>query len=520
MEKIRIVFVDDEPLVLETIVSMVDWEGGVCELAGTAANGRAGLDLCLTTRPDIAFVDIKMPIMDGLTMATRMKEAGLETEIVILSAYQDFQFAQEGIAIGISDYLLKHEISKASVQQLIQRLKTRVNAKREKEYFAKQSLYSAIIHRTIHDTAALPGAADAQESSLAVLIGMAAQPFALTEALRREEDPPLAVFPQAVAEPLQLDFFTSVEYRDGAQVYLFRSDTASQRHHIERLQRVAGQIMALHQGYGGREACFVLLANPVPVSWLHDAVEFGYRQLEQSMLSNLQRYTIVSFAKGQAGTSAEGPGAEACEALFRLLRKRAFEQTRAYMLSTLREALDAARLSRQHCEKLFAEIVREIDLTREEQGLPSLRHGMGLPPRLYTKDQALEWLAGEVAAMERAQRALPTIRSAKLEQAVAYIRAHCASDLVQQQVADELGFSSVYLSVLFKRELNTTFLTFLTDCRMQMAKHLLSATDKKVYEISQEVGYQTSQYFSQVFQQSEGLTPTEYRRAQRGESRT
>ena len=103
------------------------------------------------------------------------------------------------------------------------------------------------------------------------------------------------------------------------------------------------------------------------------------------------------------------------------------------------------------------------------------------------------------------------IFSKKTKLAIQYIHEHYAEDLTVDKVAEKLGFSGVYLSQIFKKETGKTFLEYLTDYRIAIAKNLLETGDYKVYEVAEIVGYKTSQYFSQVFHKVTGIYPIDYR---------
>ena len=106
--------VEDEVVVRETIKKMIPWEEhGFC-LVGEAADGEMALPLIRKTKPDLLITDIKMPFMDGLTLARMVKKDMPEIRIVILSGYDDFNYAKQAIGIGVEDYLLKPITKKTS----------------------------------------------------------------------------------------------------------------------------------------------------------------------------------------------------------------------------------------------------------------------------------------------------------------------------------------------------------------------------------------------------------------------
>jgi len=99
--------IDDEKALRNLLCRTIDWEGRGLEVAGEAASGIEAINTIDEIRPDIAFVDIRMPFMDGIEFARLAMQRYPRLKILILTAFDDFSYAKECIGIGVSDYLLK-----------------------------------------------------------------------------------------------------------------------------------------------------------------------------------------------------------------------------------------------------------------------------------------------------------------------------------------------------------------------------------------------------------------------------
>ncbi|WP_277678353.1 response regulator [Gracilibacillus dipsosauri] len=119
---LKVLFVDDEPLIREGLCSIIDWKSYGYRIVGTAKNGREGLELIRQQNPDLVFVDIKMPGISGINMVARAKAFGNTAKYVVLSGYSDFTFAQESIRLGVESYLLK-PVDENELIPLIQKIK-------------------------------------------------------------------------------------------------------------------------------------------------------------------------------------------------------------------------------------------------------------------------------------------------------------------------------------------------------------------------------------------------------------
>ena len=107
MYMIKVFLVEDEVVIRDAIKNSIDWEQEGYEFVGEASDGELALPMILKEKPDILITDIRMPFMDGLELSRLVKKELPDTNIIILSGYDEFEYAKEAIKIGISDYLLK-----------------------------------------------------------------------------------------------------------------------------------------------------------------------------------------------------------------------------------------------------------------------------------------------------------------------------------------------------------------------------------------------------------------------------
>lgn len=104
---LKVLIVDDETLVRRGIMTEVDWEGLGYSIIGEAANGLEGLEIAERLSPDLIISDIRMPKMDGIEMVRKLREGGSDVQVIFLTAYSDFSYAQSAIKLFAADYLLK-----------------------------------------------------------------------------------------------------------------------------------------------------------------------------------------------------------------------------------------------------------------------------------------------------------------------------------------------------------------------------------------------------------------------------
>lgn len=137
-----IIIVEDEFRIRQGLGKLINKVGMRCRVIGEAENGYEGLKMIRDMKPDIVITDIKMPKFNGLKMIEKVKEMGIDCEFVILSGYAEFDYAQQGIHLGIKDYLLK-PATISNVKELLTKL-TKENQEKEKSDFQSED-YSIVV---------------------------------------------------------------------------------------------------------------------------------------------------------------------------------------------------------------------------------------------------------------------------------------------------------------------------------------------------------------------------------------
>lgn len=113
---LKMIIVDDEKIIRETIYSIIDWTALGIEVVGVCKDGIEAFDAIVDEYPDIVMTDIKMPGISGLELIAKVQEAELAIEFVILSGYGEFEFAQTAMKYGVKHYLLKPTNEKEIIQ--------------------------------------------------------------------------------------------------------------------------------------------------------------------------------------------------------------------------------------------------------------------------------------------------------------------------------------------------------------------------------------------------------------------
>ncbi len=134
---IKVFLVEDEAIVRNGIKKRIKWEENGFEFVGEASDGELAYPMIQKTRPDIVITDIKMPFMDGLELSRLIKQEMPAVKIVILSGYDEFEYAKEAISIGITDYLLK-PIDGSGILETLDNIKSMIKEERKRQEYMEQ----------------------------------------------------------------------------------------------------------------------------------------------------------------------------------------------------------------------------------------------------------------------------------------------------------------------------------------------------------------------------------------------
>lgn len=143
---LKVLLVDDEPFIAQGLSVLIDWEKWGYEIAGMVYNGKEALDFLKTNEVDLILADVKMPVMDGITLLKKIREESVsEAFFVIVSGYGEFSYAQQAIKYKCTDYILK-PVQKEQLSELLERVNQLYN-KRENERSQEEKMKQAYFAR-------------------------------------------------------------------------------------------------------------------------------------------------------------------------------------------------------------------------------------------------------------------------------------------------------------------------------------------------------------------------------------
>jgi two-component system response regulator YesN len=538
-----ILIIDDEQVVREGISENIDWKGIGFELLGAAKDGREGLEAVSRLEPDVVITDICMPFVDGLELAGAIGEQYPRTKTILLTGYDEFEYAKEAVKLKVYDFLLK-PITAAELTEMLQALRRELDGERDQaqklERLQKQLRASLPVYRERFLNRLVRTDPSDPEVRQTVDLLELDLPGPHYTALICDLDPPETgrrpsggLLSSSNDEPEEhlsslalqnilgelaeecsgmISFSTpheeavaviSVEQsREGTPRALEAAELIS-----DRVQRELRRTVSIGIG----DSCSTL-----------EELSRSYREARTALEHRfvLGANQVITIQQVRGGSERPGSPGES-EPRNRYIRaiKGGFSEEALSALTDIVQSLRNSGDDMDHCQVVMHQLLADTITTFDAVGVdyrevPSL----GANPfkqldSIKTLSEMERWF---LAFLDGARHLLEGRRQKHSELkaigAEEYIRHHFKeSDLTLQKVCRALAVSKSYLSSVFKAHTGMTLVEYITTVRMEEAKLLLSSGDRKIYEIAEEVGFRDAHYFSLTFKKQTGRSPTEFR---------
>ena len=543
---LKIFLAEDEVVVRETIKRMIPWEEVGFELVGEAADGEMALPLLIRQQPDLLITDIKMPFMDGLTLARLAKKEIPGLKVVILSGYDDFNYAKQAIGIGVEDYLLKPITKNALIERLSEIRSRYEHEKTQKEYYEKfQREMQAYEKNSSRDffEALVGGSMDMMEvykraEKLGLdIVAEAYNVLIFTmncdEDFSRQRDE----YSSWEAESLELleNFFAG-----HSSAMLFRSNIFSygvllkgQRETIEENTRACvDEIRKILSRQDGRREWFLAVGQSVErLSQIQKSYHTASRAFSQRYLydENILYYDEMETMEHPGGQAETEDNAYLQKVDVNALNPAILQKFLSNGLQEETENFVKDYFYAIGQEPMESLVFRNYVILNVRFSVISFIKGLGCDTNEMESADTEEVLAESGKNMESAIAYAKKMISQAIEirdqnsgnknrsilkTAVDFIDSHYMDEEISlNTVANVANVSSNHFSALFSQNMGQTFIEYLTSLRMNKAKELLRCTGMRSSEIAGEIGYKDAHYFSYLFKKTQGMTPSDYRKA-------
>lgn len=528
MNRYTVLLVDDEEEVIQVIMKKINWEGLGFSVIGYAENGVKALEMVEEFQPDVVMTDIRMPYMDGMELVGRIKTDYPATKILLLTGYDEFEYAKEAVHLEVEEYILKPvnsvELTNVFTQMKI-KLDQEISEKRsvailEQHYMESLPLlqadfYSALIEGRLHKE-------EVQKYLSDYRITFDAAWYCCLVIHTSSKQVPENMHPRLLATSVERQAEERLGERWRAKSFSYLGNTImlcqmENENELSELtdecdrfcryaQRIIGAVVTIGVGQAYRD----ILELAQSYRGAREAV--SYR-----VLYGASRAINIREIAPQETRQKEGSSEEEMSKLFKTIRLGSEEEVQDQAAKYLAHMSFPEKSLQQHhidVMELVGALYRfagnnHIELEEFSRDLKDVYISLlDMEP-----EELRRWLSGICLAFrERLISARSRTNQSFVSKAEEYIRSNYSDeDLSLDKICQVLGVSNSYFSTIFKKETGKSFTGYLTDYRMIQASRLLIRTNEKSYIIAKHVGYTDPNYFSYVFKRKFGVSPSKYR---------
>ncbi|MBO4884486.1 MAG: helix-turn-helix domain-containing protein [Clostridia bacterium] len=521
----QIFVVEDELLIRQSIRNAIEHMQGPYAFCGEASDGEMALSMMQELMPDILLTDIRMPFLDGFGLIRHARAMMPWLKVVVISGYGDFEFTQKAISLGVDQYLLK-PVRQADLVKVIGEIAARIDREKAAEKlraegpFGQEAVEQALRQHLMRQL--LFGGADTNallERAGTLRLDIVRAHYQTTVCYFDAENPDISLLRRAVNRTLEPETDILYDFTAPDQLTLLLYDNSAEQLN-ERAYRLVGILR-----HEVRDLC------PVVTAVVGAAVErLGSIAGSYAAAVNLLR-KISGISPGQVVSVCDTAQITADIVRFSGPFGEAFQQRLLSAAPQDVPALLDEALSGPDGEQFDSMLMRYqalVDLMKLAVQLVA-RHTPGgseedTAARLSAKFNIFSAAGSRETFRQTAEGLMQAALAARMDMPAEMKYSHvisraekyaaenfCDPNISMISVARHVGMSAAHFSTVFSQTVGRSFISYLTNLRMERAKALLRGTNMRLADIAMEIGYNEPNYFSHVFRKTEGMTPKEYR---------
>lgn len=526
----RVILVDDEPLILAGIASLIEWEDYNCTIVGKATNGPSAYDMIVELKPDIVITDIRMPVLNGLELIEKCRDAGCTFAFLVLTNLEEFDLARKALALGATDYLVKLNLSPEDLLRALDRAKENCDLMvRHHEHQLYSSLTQASPQEMIrsyfnkvliaHDeSASLPEElAKTYENSFITLIFLRQDNI---QFLPGEEVMDLKQINSQIGDIIRgickRFFQTYALLADTPNTFMLVSVLHEGQAFQETLTQFGAKVNSALKTYFELRAVFGISNTvdripelPAAVVQAKTALEYYYYDSGSPVVF----YQGQHYHKGTAKTFNINFLKKDLSLAIQQNDSGKLKEIFGQIIDLFTECKPRKEHATSACINIYTYLYSFFD---NEEGsyqdiFPYTINIAEYLNHFSSLADILEWLGSFQDKLCKLLDDRKENRSDKLvEQAKRYIGEHYTEKLTLTEIAEVLNISAGHLSITFKKFTGVTLSDYIADVKIEHAKSLIDTHQYLMYEISDMLGFDNPYYFSKVFKKVTGISPREH----------
>lgn len=518
-----LVIAEDERIARERLHHMIQWEELGFQVKATFADGQEVLDYLKYNSADVILTDIKMTHLSGLDVANYVASQNLPIQVVLLSGYEEFEYAKRALEYRVVDYLSK-PISIPKLKETFRRIAERLDRKNEQSQQREQQIqhYNQLVNY------------EKQQLITDVYYGAETNPQKIENRLKL-----LQGMGQADCYLLQLSLVNDTEYSILVENY----GTNELQNQISRVIDATYcnyEFYPISQNFTDGETAFSILGvlweklpsnqgsskeTTTPQGLIAAMTEYLSIKVNVAVFQKLSSLIELSHCYERVGANTSGEKLMQNLEYLQLLREqnmllssylregdrtKGLELCRALLHNLLRGGITFAQ---RQCFYTVTKLIDSISARSiSRQNTLYLQYATPDVYNLVQPEALCRWLEDRVSSLfdyESTQTGGKADKS--IDKIVSYIQAHFSEDISLNIVAEAVYLHPAYISRLIKERTGKTFSALITDLRIEKAIALLENSHLHVYEIAEQSGFSNLKYFYKVFKELTGKSPSDYR---------
>lgn len=527
MNYYKVLLVDDEQDIIDVISKKINWEEMGFTICGCATNGLEAIETARQMVPDVVLTDIKMPYMDGLEASKELKELYPDIRIIIYSGFDEFEFAKEAIALGVSEYLLK-PINSDEIVRVFTKIHKEIDDERERrssrsklEQYYQNSLPTLreIFFTYLMEGGLTPDRISEMKDDYQLDLD---SPYYVVSVVHRSSTDSGDELSSRLRDISIKNLVEEWEEKNGNSfVFTFRDnvciltklpndDLTQFTDESDKLARLAKHSLdaTITVGIGRPVNSLALLYS-----------SYGGAREAVSYRVMYGTGTAINITEIAPYESVTVDNSNYLDDILKQIKMGTEEK----LIETINDTVDklsAANLNIDSYRMLLMEIAsgffkfcstNQINNYLLSNGGKDTYNEL---TNLETIDDLRQWLlTSAVSARTEIHSKRNTKTKSLVNEAIDFVNSNYNNpDLSIDMVCSKLCVSAAYFSTVFKKETGKTFGNYLTEFRMTEAIRLLMEEDEKTYIVAEKVGYSDANYFSYVFKKQFGMSPTAYKK--------
>lgn len=526
----KMLIVDDEQFVINGLKNAIEWKKFGIEIIGEATDGQEAMEFIHNNHVDILFTDIKMPMMDGIKLIEAIRNEKKNIKIVVLSGYEEFDYARTAIHYNVFEYLLK-PVTLDKIESVVRGLakqcedeyrKKQKDIEMEKKLqetlpFMEERFYINLLHGVyedeIHSFLNLKLKANRYKVIVAHIDNLLTDNGKLLSH-REKQLLTLKIYEVLEKEMQQLYDVVPIQY-DSINIVLlyklkFTDETDALLKSLEKIQKmiVESEHVTISFGSGNSYSDIkdIYYSFKEAMEALKHKLYYGNGSIisYKDIMNNQGSYVdILVDWKQSLIDSINLQDAKKAEGILRNIHNLLKNNNR-YTIYYIR--------------KLSMEIILIISLTlydknEELENIYTQKENLfDYIQQLETLDDIFETLVDiGINVIQYLNEKRESKNKSIINHIIRYINENIDREITLEKIAQHVFLTPNYIGHIFKEEMGISFSEYVTQTRMEVAKRLLKQPENKIYEVSLKVGYKNPHYFSKLFKQHTGFTPSQYK---------